>query len=57
MTTSGCTLTALPISLGMTMWPSIWWMKRKSSATAMSAEADSVDATAAGASAPSQGPT
>ena len=39
------------------MWPSIWWMKRKRSATPITAVPDSVAATAAGASAPSHGPT
>ena len=39
------------------MWPSIWWMKRKRSATPTTAVPDSVAATADGASAPSHGPT
>ena len=56
MTTSGCTLTAPPISLGITMWPSIWWMNRYTRATARTAVGEWVAATASGASAPSHGP-
>ena len=57
ITTSGCTLTAPPISLGTMMWPSTWWMNRNRIATAITAVPDWVAATAAGASAPSHGPT
>src|SRR6185312_2648884 len=56
ITTSGCTLTAPPISLGTMMWPSIWWMNRNRMATPITAVSDSVAATAIGASAPSHGP-
>ena len=39
------------------MWPSTWWMNRNRIATAITAVPDWVAATAAGASAPSHGPT
>ena len=45
ITTSGCTPTAPPISLGITMWPSIWWMNRNSTATATAAVGDWISAT------------
>ena len=35
ITSSGCSRSALPITFGTTMWPSIWWMPRKSSVTQM----------------------
>ena len=31
ITSSGCSRSALPITFGTTMWPSSWWMPRKSS--------------------------
>ena len=57
ITSSGCTPTAPPISLGITMWPSTWWMNRNASATAIAAVGDSASATAIGGIAPIHGPT
>ena len=39
------------------MWPSIWWMNRNASATAIAAVGDSASATAIGGIAPIHGPT
>ena len=38
MTSSGCSRSALPITFGTTMWPSIWWIPRKSSTTQIDRE-------------------